>query len=59
MNLISKAFEKRHSRYSYLKKMHESLTDCSERTQTDVVYHTSMIELEWEIQRYQNESMRG
>ena len=45
--------------HSYVIKMHESLNDCFERSRTDIVYHTLAIELQWEIQLYQNESLRG
>ena len=46
--------------HSYLKKMHELLANYSERTRTDTVYHTpSVIELQWETQRYQNNELRG
>jgi len=40
LSLISRAFKERQYRRAYLKQMHESLKDRSERTLAVRVYHT-------------------
>ena len=40
LSLIFRAFEERQYRRAYLKQMHESLKDCSERTPAVEVDHT-------------------
>ena len=59
LSVISKAFEERRYRHSYLKRMYESLNDYSERTRTDAVYHTPpVIEQQWESQKNQSEGLK-
>jgi len=61
LSLICKAIEERRYRHSYLKMIHESLNDCSERTRrtrTDAVYHTSHVtKQQWERQKNDSEGM--
>jgi len=39
LSLKFRAFEERQYRHAYLKRMHELLNDCSERTLADIVDH--------------------
>jgi len=49
-SLISRAFEERQYRRAYLKQMHESLKDSSERTLTVKVDHTPLVSVQqWKI----------
>jgi len=43
---ISRAFEERQYRRAYLKQMHESLKDSSERTLTVKVDHTPLVSVQ-------------
>ena len=43
---------------SYLKMMHESLNDYSERTRTDAVYYTPVKEQQWGSQKNQREWLK-
>jgi len=59
LSLKFKAFEERRYRHSYLKRTHESLNDCSQRTQTDAVYHTHpVIEQQLKSQKNQSEQLK-
>jgi len=41
-----------------MKRMHESLNDCSERTRANTVYHTSPVIEQWEGQKNQSEELK-
>jgi len=60
LSLIFRAFEGKQYRSAYMKQMHASLKDCSERTLTFKVYHTppAIVQL-WKSQMSRRGELRS